>query len=372
MSRSARLLHLLQVMRGRHQPVTAARLAEVLEVSERTIYRDVADLMAQGAPIEGEAGVGYILRPGLFLPPLMLSEDEVEAVMLGLRYVDQRGDEVLQAAAPVALAKISAVLSPQAQVKMSNPLSMPGPSRAFPQSATPPDELRSAIRDYVRLDVRYGDEQGRQTERVVWPVQLGFMDRARVLFAWCELRQDFRTFRIDRIITMNRLNRYPGQRAELVRRLRAYLDERSTSPDGNWQEQTLTPPHLSAKEFAMPTDITGNLPKVVADHIAACNAHDIEAWMATFAPDAMLNDIQREFIGTAEIRGFGDKEVFGDSVTMEVRQAWDRCGNITVHAKFDGTYDKTGLPDPLILSLYFSLKDGLITQLIFIHNKTPV
>jgi predicted DNA-binding transcriptional regulator YafY len=127
MSRSARLLRLLQAMRGRHHAVTAARLAEELEVSERTIYRDVADLMAQGAPIEGEAGVGYILRPGLFLPPLMLSEDEVEAVLLGLRYVDQRGDEVLQAAASVALAKISAVLSPQAQAQVMNPLSMPGP-----------------------------------------------------------------------------------------------------------------------------------------------------------------------------------------------------------------------------------------------------
>jgi hypothetical protein len=122
----------------------------------------------------------------------------------------------------------------------------------------------------------------------------------------------------------------------------------------------------------MPTDITHNLPKVVADHIAACNAHDLEAWMATFDPDAMLNDIQREFIGTAAIRGFGEKEIFGDNVTMDIHRAWDRSGNVTVHAKFDGTYDKTGLPDPLILSLYFSLRDGLITQLIFIHNKTPV
>ena len=155
MSRSARLLRLLQAMRGRRQPVTAARLAEALEVSERTIYRDVADLMAQGAPIEGEAGVGYILRPGLFLPPLMLSEDEVEAVMLGLRYVDQRGDDVLRAAASVALAKISAVLSPQAQAQMATPLSLPGPPPTFPENATPLDELRAAIRDRIRLDIRY-------------------------------------------------------------------------------------------------------------------------------------------------------------------------------------------------------------------------
>ena len=211
-------------MRGRRQPVTAARLAEALEVSERTIYRDVADLVAQGAPIEGEAGVGYILRPGLFLPPLMLSEDEVEAVMLGLRYVDQRGDEVLRAAASVALAKISAVLSPQAQARMTTPLSLPGPPRSFPPNATPFDELRAAIRGQVRLDIRYADEQLRRSERVVWPIQLGFLDEARVLFAWCELRQDFRTFRTDRIAAMAQLDRYPARRADLVRRLRAHLE----------------------------------------------------------------------------------------------------------------------------------------------------
>jgi ketosteroid isomerase-like protein len=120
------------------------------------------------------------------------------------------------------------------------------------------------------------------------------------------------------------------------------------------------------------TDITNNLPKVIADHIAACNAHDVEAWMATFAPDAMLNDIQREFIGTAAIRGFGDKEIFGDNVTMAVQRAWDRHGDVTVHAKLDGTYNKTGLPDPLILSFYFSLRGDKITQLIIVHNKTEV
>ena len=122
----------------------------------------------------------------------------------------------------------------------------------------------------------------------------------------------------------------------------------------------------------MTTDITHNLPKVVADHIAACNAHDAEAWMATFAPDAMLNDIQREFIGTDAIRGFADKEIFGANVTMEVQRAWDRHGDITVHAKLDGSYDKTGLPDPLILSFYFCLRVDRITQLIIIHNKTEV
>jgi len=122
----------------------------------------------------------------------------------------------------------------------------------------------------------------------------------------------------------------------------------------------------------MTTDITNNLPKIVADHIAACNAHDVDAWMATFAADAMLNDIQREFIGTDAIRGFGDNEIFGPKVTMAVHRAWDRHGDVIVHAKVDGTYDKTGLPHPLILSFYFSLRGDQITQLIIIHNKTEV
>ena len=110
MSRSARLLALLQALRCRRHPVTAATLAGELEVSERTIYRDLSELAAQGAPVEGEAGVGYILRPGLFLPPLMLTEDETEAVLLGLNYVVQRGDDVLTKAAETARAKISTVL----------------------------------------------------------------------------------------------------------------------------------------------------------------------------------------------------------------------------------------------------------------------
>jgi predicted DNA-binding transcriptional regulator YafY len=111
-SRTTRLLTLLQVLRGKSRPVTAATLAGELEISERTLYRDIAELTALGAPIYGEAGVGYVLRSGLFLPPLMLNADETEAIVLGLRYVDQRGDEVLSKAAADALAKIAAVLAP--------------------------------------------------------------------------------------------------------------------------------------------------------------------------------------------------------------------------------------------------------------------
>jgi predicted DNA-binding transcriptional regulator YafY len=229
-SRSVRLLALLQALRGRRRPVTAAWLAGELEVSERTIYRDMAELIAQGAPISGEAGVGYVLGPGLFLPPLMLSVDETEAVLLGLRYVDQRGDTVLKTAAEAALAKIGAVLSPDAQASLNLPTVMPGPPPAFPESVASPEELRGAIRAQTRLDIAYEDERGARTRRVIWPIQLGFLDRVRIIAAWCELRGDFRTFRLDRIRSMAALDRYPGRRAELMRRLRAHLE---TMAEGN-------------------------------------------------------------------------------------------------------------------------------------------
>jgi predicted DNA-binding transcriptional regulator YafY len=166
----------------------------------------------------------------------LLLEDEVEAVILGLRYVDQRGDEVLQVAADAALAKIGSVMPPQAQAEMAHPLSLPGPVGSFPENATLLGALRAAIREQVRLDFQYADEQGRRTTRIVWPVQLGFMDRARALFAWCELRGDFRTFRTDRIAAIIRLDRYRASRTELVRRLKAHLAAQADwkgSPDGN-------------------------------------------------------------------------------------------------------------------------------------------
>jgi len=122
----------------------------------------------------------------------------------------------------------------------------------------------------------------------------------------------------------------------------------------------------------MLAEITNNLPKLVADNIAACNAHSLDAWMATLAPDALVNDVRREFIGAAAIRAFAEKELFGVNLTMEVRRAWDRNGDITVHAKVDGSYDKTGLPDPLVLSFYYSVHGSAITQLIVISNKTEI
>lgn len=216
-SRSTRLLALLQALRGRRHPVTAATLARDLEVSERTIYRDLAELASQGASIQGEAGVGYVLGPGLFLPPLTLTEDETEAVLLGLRYVHQRGDEVLKKAGGRARAKITAILSPEMKATAAAPLSVPGPDGVgFPENIVPLTVLRSAIRSQRRIAIRYTDGETRSTQRTIWPLQLGFMDSARVLTGWCELRAAFRFFRTDRIGAAELLDRYPGRRTALL------------------------------------------------------------------------------------------------------------------------------------------------------------
>ncbi len=218
MSRSTRLLALLQALRGRRQPVAASVLAYELGVHERTIYRDIASLTAEGAPIRGEGGVGYVLEAGLFLPPLMLSEDEIDAVLLGLRYVDQRGDMVLRAAAEAARAKIGAVLPPDVAATTMAPLSAAGPHDGhFPDTLVSLDLLRTAIREQKRLAIQYVDEEKAPSERVIWPIQLGFMENARVVTAWCELRQAFRFFRTDRILSATLGERYPKRRAMQLR-----------------------------------------------------------------------------------------------------------------------------------------------------------
>ena len=178
-----------------------------------------------------------MLRPGLFLPPLMLTEDEAEAVLLGLRYVDQRGDDVLTKAAANAHAKILAVLPQEGQIAATLPMTIPGPkTHGFPENKVPLNALRLAIRTCRRLAIDYVNGEGRQTQRVIWPIQLGFMDNARVVTGWCELRQAFRFFRTDRISSAEIGDRYPARRADLVRDFHSQVrDEDSTdkSPDRN-------------------------------------------------------------------------------------------------------------------------------------------
>lgn len=238
MSRTTRLLTLLQVLRGKKRPVTAATLASELEISERTLYRDIAELTALGAPIHGEAGIGYVLRSGLFLPPLMLNADETEAIVLGLRYVDQRGDEVLSKAAADALAKIAAVLDPQAQEAMRNPTVMPGPpGYGFPQNVVSLNVFRQAIRDQAKLHIDYADAQQVPSQRLIWPLALGFLNEVRIIVAWCELRSAYRTFRTDRIAAASlQGERYPGRRSDLLRTWQRQMqldDNGRFTPDKN-------------------------------------------------------------------------------------------------------------------------------------------
>jgi predicted DNA-binding transcriptional regulator YafY len=156
----------------------------------------------------------------------MLSEDETEAVMLGLGYVDQRGDEVLKKAATVALAKIGSVLSAEARTVLSAPVAIPGPDGiGFPENTVSLVDLRAAIRAQKRLEIAYIDEQRSQTQRFIWPFQLGFMDNARVVVAWCELRGAFRFFRTDRIVSAVAAERYPARRADLLRDFQAQLPQ---------------------------------------------------------------------------------------------------------------------------------------------------
>jgi len=221
MSRSQRLLELLQALRRHRQPVSGARLADELKVSLRTIYRDIGTLIEQGADIEGEAGVGYVLKPGFVLPPLMFSEDEVDALVLGSRWVARRADERLASAARNALAKIEAVLPKERRETVDASGLLAGSGAGIASDRIDLAPLRAAIRQEQKIRIGYGDAEGRHTERIVWPIALGFFDHVRVLAAWCELRAGYRHFRTDRISSLAHTGeRYPKRRRALMREWR--------------------------------------------------------------------------------------------------------------------------------------------------------
>ena len=220
MSRAARLLDLVQLLRRHRQPIQGAALAQQMQISLRTLYRDIATLQAQGAPIEGAPGLGYVLKPGFTLPPLMFSADEIEALVLGSRWVATRADARLSHAALGALAKIAAVLPGELRHTLEGTALLVGPTTAAvedPALAT----LRVAIRSELKVTLAYRDRKGRASERIVWPFALGFFDRAQVLLAWCELRQAIRAFRSDLIESLKVSDeRYPRRRQALLKEWR--------------------------------------------------------------------------------------------------------------------------------------------------------
>ena len=197
MRRADRLFRLVQLLR-KSRLVTAQRLAEELEVSERTVYRDVRDLSLSGVPIRGEAGVGYALAHGFDLPPMTFNEEEIEALVLGARVVQGYADPALARAADSALAKIEMVLPEGTRARVSStrllaPRMKPG------ATAGPLGTVREALRSRRRLQLDYRDEKGSLTKRAVRPLAVAFWGKIWTLAAWCELRDGFRSFRLDRI-----------------------------------------------------------------------------------------------------------------------------------------------------------------------------
>lgn len=219
MSRSARLLQLIDLLRRARLPQTGPALARQLDVSLRTLYRDIATLRTQGAAIEGDPGVGYEMRPGFLLPPLMFTPDELEALLLGARWASHQADPELAQAAATALDRIRSALPLELRIEVdTSGLLVPAICHA---NATEPWQtaLRLAIRRQHKVVLHYTDEKGQPSERCVWPFAMAFFDQRRVLAAWCELRQDFRHFRADRVRHVTGLNeRYPDHRNSLIER----------------------------------------------------------------------------------------------------------------------------------------------------------
>ncbi len=198
MRRADRLFEIIQLLR-RRKLARARDMAEKLEVSERTIYRDIRDLMASGVPIDGEAGVGYILRGGYDLPPIMFDEEEIEALVLGVRIVESWADPKLAKAAGKVIAKVESVVPERLRRHMaSTALLAPHNHHAEPLSVDL-TALRDAIRSMRRVEFSYRDRDAAATRRKVRPLALAFYGPIWLLASWCELRRDFRAFRLDRM-----------------------------------------------------------------------------------------------------------------------------------------------------------------------------
>ncbi|TPJ30166.1 YafY family protein [Mesorhizobium sp. B2-7-2] len=202
MRRADRLFQLIQILRRSSRPVTAAAISQELEVSKRTVYRDIADLMGQRVPITGEAGFGYILHPGFDMPPLMFTPDEIEAIVLGAKWVSSHSDALIATAASDVVSKIAAVVPDALRPFIAEPSMTIRPVQSPPNETINIAPIRQAIRDGRKLRLRYRSKADETTTRTVWPVILGYSETSRLLVAWCELRQDFRHFRTDRIVAV--------------------------------------------------------------------------------------------------------------------------------------------------------------------------
>ena len=201
MSRSVRLFDLLQALRRHRRAVSANTLAEELGVSKRTIYRDIDALIALGAPIDGEAGIGYLMRPGFVLPPLMFTEDEAEAIAVAMRLLARTGDTGLQKAADSVLSKLTLVVPDLLRGTLTSAVVYVSKAGApVPEQRDLPSTVRHAIRGTRKMRIAYQDGEGTRTLRVIQPFAVEYYVEATLVCAWCELRNDIRHFRTDRIV----------------------------------------------------------------------------------------------------------------------------------------------------------------------------
>jgi len=214
MRRADRLFRIVQRLR-RRGATTARQLAEALEVSERTVYRDIRDLLVSGVPIQGEAGVGYALDRSFELPPLMFDEEEIEALVLGARIVRAWADRKLARAAEEGLQKIENVLPPRLKAKLLESALMAPDFHFSERFRSGLEDLRRAIREQRKARFHYVDKAHAGSERTVHPLGLAYWGQTWTLTAWCEMRNGFRTFRLDRIdrlqLTEEKFETAPGQ-----------------------------------------------------------------------------------------------------------------------------------------------------------------
>jgi predicted DNA-binding transcriptional regulator YafY len=234
MRRADRLFHLVQLIRGRRL-TTASFLATRLEVSERTIYRDIADLQHQGVPIEGEAGVGYRLGSGFDLPPLMFTQDEAKALVAAVRLAQAWLDPALADSAQDALGKILSVLPVAARAAAESLALYAPPVGLEPAAQQTLQALREAAQARCKLHISYRDLSEQTSERTLRPLGCFYWGKVWTLAAWCEQRQDFRSFRVDRISHVRRLDERfrdePGRTlADLLRREEARAREQEGAP----------------------------------------------------------------------------------------------------------------------------------------------
>ena len=229
MPRSDRLFDIIQRLRTASKPTTAAMLAEELEVTPRTVYRDIATLQARRVPIEGAAGVGYVLRKGFDLPPLMFTIDEIEAIAVGARLVRRLKDPKLQEAANTVLAKVTVVVPERLRGHIADAPVYVSPGMTAEAEGADLAEVRAAIRDSRKLYIAYADEQGRRTNRVIWPIAMAYYVDVTLVGAWCELRADYRNFRVERIQSSKVLDEHFDQDGgRLFREWSALPKERPT------------------------------------------------------------------------------------------------------------------------------------------------